>query len=248
MEFFGQPVVQLHQQADVTEFIAALRGRVFDLLIFDTLSLCFIGGDETSNDMTTLVDGADRIRRETHAAILIVHHMPLSGDNPRGHTSLLCNIECGLKVTKVTKGKPEATLRFSKQKDGPDNESIGFRLSKRVKSCAVEVITASPRPEQRSPRIASISDHEVLKPSTRRAFLALAPSTSTIVDSAMWKRDAGFKSPSTFYGAVKDLERLGYVLPLCRRDRSFKLTAEGVMARHALSSNESNSQKDTINQ
>ena len=51
------------------------------LIIFDTLARCMVGGDENSPlDMGRAVAAADRVRVETGAAVLLVHH-PTKANN-----------------------------------------------------------------------------------------------------------------------------------------------------------------------
>jgi hypothetical protein len=45
------------------------------LVVIDTLARCFVGGDENSaQEMGRFIDGVETVKRETGAAILVVHH------------------------------------------------------------------------------------------------------------------------------------------------------------------------------
>ena len=86
----AEPVNLFHPD-DVAEFLNKLQPLENSprLVVIDTLAWCMNGADENSNgDMTQIVTSADRIRRETGATLLLVHHTPRSGRNPRGASAL----------------------------------------------------------------------------------------------------------------------------------------------------------------
>lgn len=66
-----------------------LKGRV-DLLVVDTLARCMIGADENdAGDVSLAIDHLDYIRRETGAAVLILHHSTKGNISvERGSTAL----------------------------------------------------------------------------------------------------------------------------------------------------------------
>jgi putative DNA primase/helicase len=86
-----QPLM-LRDPARVEAFVSDVTA-VFPeprLIVIDTLSRCFGGGDENSpSDMGSFVAGVDQLRT-TGAAVLVIHHTGKSGKNPtpRGHYSL----------------------------------------------------------------------------------------------------------------------------------------------------------------
>lgn len=72
----------------VASFIASIRSFKPILIILDTLARCLVGGDENSaKDVGLFVEGCDEIRRQTNAAVLVVHHTGKSG-NYRGSSAL----------------------------------------------------------------------------------------------------------------------------------------------------------------
>lgn len=95
---------------------ARLPGRgVF--IVVDTLARVFGGGDENSaGDMGVVVKGLDRVREETDASIMIVHH---SGKDTtkgaRGSGSLRAAVDTEIEVIEEGKGPRHAVIR--KQRD-----------------------------------------------------------------------------------------------------------------------------------
>lgn len=75
---------------DALQDIAAEAGTPLALVAFDTLSRSIPGGDENSaQDMTRVIQCADRIRDELKASTAFVHHSGKdAGKGARGHSAL----------------------------------------------------------------------------------------------------------------------------------------------------------------
>lgn len=87
LAFILRSVPMLDQMA-VATFIAAIRSFKPVLVILDTMARCLVGGDENSaKDVGVFIEGCDEIRRQTGAAVLVVHHTGKSG-NYRGSSAL----------------------------------------------------------------------------------------------------------------------------------------------------------------
>jgi hypothetical protein len=101
------------------------------MVVVDTLSQFFSGGDEVSPDMTQFVSNMRRIAQTTGAAVLIVHHTNVGGERERGHTSLRCNVEVMFKVEAQVKNYQIRgfTLVNDKQKDDPTAKPIQCSLN-----------------------------------------------------------------------------------------------------------------------
>jgi len=98
------------------------------LIVVDTLSRAFGGGDENSSaDMTGFVANCDWVRDRTGCHVMLVHH---SGKDKskggRGHSSLLGAVDTELEITRADDGL--RTLRVTKQRDGVDGQTFAFRL------------------------------------------------------------------------------------------------------------------------
>lgn len=144
------PIADLQRLALVLEQLHAKWGSIA-LLVIDTLSASFGGGDENGPDMANFVANVNRLRAPYQAAALIVHHQPLATDNhkrPRGHGSLLGAVDTALHVTGDSNA-PARRLHCVKQKDDAPGPDILFKLlsveighddddGEPVRSCVIE--------------------------------------------------------------------------------------------------------------
>lgn len=125
----------LDPEADTPRLIEAIRhvasqsGHPTKLVVIDTLSRAFAGGNEnTSEDMGALVMNMDRIRTETGACVLFVHHCGKdAARGARGHSSLLAAIDTEIEVT-ADEDTGERTAHVAKQRDLTKGSKFGFRL------------------------------------------------------------------------------------------------------------------------
>lgn len=162
-------VVDLYGNTDhVTALIAEIRhwstrlSAPLELVVIDTFSAATPGADENSaKDMTAVLARCERIRKETGAAVLIVHHMNASGEKPRGHTSIFANLDSVLICRKCEVGEGKGAvpmvdadrrevreLSIGKAKDGEASAKFRFVLrsieigtnkyGKPVTSCIVD--------------------------------------------------------------------------------------------------------------
>jgi len=98
------------------------------LVVIDTLSRAMAGGEENSSeDMGLFVRNADRIRAETGAHVLIVHH---SGKDQtrgaRGHSLLRAATDTEIEITADESGTRRASVK--KQRDLSTEGDYAFRL------------------------------------------------------------------------------------------------------------------------
>lgn len=88
---FLPEAVQMLDGDDVDGLITAIKGlpQPPKLIVVDTLARSFVGADENAaKDAGRLVAAADRIRHETDAAILFLHHCGKKGVDERGSSAL----------------------------------------------------------------------------------------------------------------------------------------------------------------
>lgn len=86
---FWIEAVNLLDTGAVAEFIETVRPLAPALIVIDTLARCLVGGDENSaRDMGLAVAAVDVIRRETGAAVELVHHTTKQGNTERGSGAL----------------------------------------------------------------------------------------------------------------------------------------------------------------
>ena len=91
------------------------------LVFMDTFSRAMAGYDENSGaDMMAIVGGMDRIRRETGACVLVVHHSGKdTKQGARGHSSLLCAVDTEIRVSRAKDDGALIEINATKQRDLP---------------------------------------------------------------------------------------------------------------------------------
>jgi len=99
------------------------------LLVIDTLSKTFGGGDENGADMAAYMSNISRAFETYDCLRLLVHHQPWGPDvkRPRGHSSLLGAVDAAIHVSSDDSSQNRELL-VTKQKDGEDGQIIGFKL------------------------------------------------------------------------------------------------------------------------
>lgn len=104
-----------------------------ELVVIDTLSTATPGADENSSkDIGPVLARCERIAVECNCAVMLVHHMNSGGQKPRGHTSILANLDSVLKVEKMEEmDNDRRTIReieIAKEKDGESGKKWRFVL------------------------------------------------------------------------------------------------------------------------
>jgi hypothetical protein len=126
--FIAQPVTLGPPANDLSDLVEAARGMVADLIVVDTLARTFGAGDEnTAQDMGRFVANLDRLREETGAHVLVIHHGRKDGGDLRGSGALAGAADLIVKVEKGAGAEPSvATIEAAK--DDADGRSFAFRL------------------------------------------------------------------------------------------------------------------------
>lgn len=150
--------------ADIDAVISLVKEQMFamgeavQLIVIDTVARAMAGGNENDGeDVSRLVGGADRIREETGAHVLLIHHTGKeSTKGARGHSSLRAAVDTEIEVTsddsnihvaKVTKQRDLATkgqrfaARFVSVELGID------QWGKPTTACALEDVDSSEVPQ-----------------------------------------------------------------------------------------------------
>lgn len=191
--------VHLLERSSVVRFIAEVQ-REFPgpvLIIFDTLARCMVGGDENSaKDMGIAMDALDRIRRETGAAVLPLHHARHDGEKERGSTALRGAVD-----TMISIKSDGATLKIAceKQKDAPPFATFEATL-KPVETS--RVITTKHAWE---------SDARIPTETHRKMAVTLSDFQHAGGATATKWLAAGKVPQTSFYRYVKQLLEWGYV-------------------------------------
>jgi len=152
----------LDPDADTERLINTIKaaqariGRPVKLVVIDTLSRALAGGNENApDDMGALVMNMDRVRAETGACVLFVHHSGKdAAKGARGHSSLRAAIDSEFEV--VADADTDArSATVVKQRDMPKGAVFGFRLEQitlgfnqhgePVTTCTVQSQMASPK-------------------------------------------------------------------------------------------------------
>jgi RecA-family ATPase len=99
------------------------------LVVIDTLNRVMAGGNENdSQDMGALIRNGDRIREQTGAHLMFVHHGGKDRDRKtRGHSSFFGALDTAIEIT-VSETTGNRTGKVRKQKDGEDGITFAFRL------------------------------------------------------------------------------------------------------------------------
>lgn len=116
------------------------NGR-FDIIVFDTLARCMIGGDEnTQKDAAVVIGSFDVIREELAVkgkgpALLVVHHATKHDNNMRGSSVFAGAADLILGIRRIGR---ERIIETVGGKDVPDSWSRKFQLAQLRTTCVVE--------------------------------------------------------------------------------------------------------------
>jgi hypothetical protein len=119
----------LHGEQDIQDVLAAAREmKDIALIVVDTLAVTMGGGDENGpEDMGRYVANIKRIKAETGAAVLIVHHGGKDETRGmRGHSSLVAAIDAELivELVEAAPGQPTRILKSGKLREGVSNADL----------------------------------------------------------------------------------------------------------------------------
>jgi len=115
--------VRLDQPASVAEYIKA-DPTPCDVTFFDTLNRNMEGHESDTQDMTRVVAGCDRVRRELRTAVIVVHHTGVEQGRARGSTVLIGAVDTSLRITRKA---GSVSLLVEAQRAGPDGEALYFQ-------------------------------------------------------------------------------------------------------------------------
>ncbi len=124
--FWPEPVI-LRDPASVDAFLTAIHAVGPAAIFIDPLASCMVGLEESSTgDMTIAVEALNRIRRETGAAIQIVHHTGWNDTHERGSSVLRAACRIVMKLSLDDTGL--MTMTCEKANNGKPFEARYFRL------------------------------------------------------------------------------------------------------------------------
>ncbi len=121
---FLPEAVQLGDPAQIDQVVAIVADRHIDLVVFDTRARCTVGLEENSaTDQGRAIAGADRIRAETGATVLTVHHATKNAGTARGSSAWQGAVWSELAVTYDDEAR-QATVRAAKHKDARSGHTL----------------------------------------------------------------------------------------------------------------------------
>lgn len=97
------------------------------MIVVDTLSRTFGGGDEIGSDMVSYINNVGRLQHAFQCTTMVIHHRPKDSTNetPRGHGSLWG--ACDTIILVEDKGGPKQA-KVTKQKDAEPADPVVFDL------------------------------------------------------------------------------------------------------------------------
>lgn len=132
--------VNLMDAGDVGRFLEIVRPCGAVAIVLDTFARCLIGGDENSaRDVGLAIAQCDRIRTETGALVLLVHHARKDGASERGSGALRGAADV---MMALTKADDLLTLSCEKAKDSSPFEPIDLRLVQDTESGSCYILAA----------------------------------------------------------------------------------------------------------
>lgn len=153
----------LANDGDLGKVIETIRiasgrfGMPVRMVVVDTLSRTFGGGDEVGSDMVSYVNNVGRIQAAYECTTMVIHHRPKDSANetPRGHGSLWGACDTVILVNDFGTYKE---AKVTKQKDAEAGDPIHFTLSvvelgkdekgRAVTSCVVIPAETAPAKQQ----------------------------------------------------------------------------------------------------
>ncbi|MPZ57976.1 MAG: AAA family ATPase [Rhizobiales bacterium] len=164
-----EPIDLCRSDADAKLLIQRIRELPpgppdLELIVVDTLSRALSGGNENdSSDMGKFVAHCDRLRLETKAHVMVIHHAGKDDSRgARGHSLLKAAADTEIEVSKSETGIATATV--AKQRDHRTGDTFAFRLmsveigqdveGKSVTSCVV--VAADAPIKSAAPKTASM--------------------------------------------------------------------------------------------
>jgi len=114
------------------EAIQAAKEKIggdIKLVVIDTLARALAGGNENGpEDMGALVLNADRVRQETGAHVMFIHHSGKdTAKGSRGHSSLRAATDTEIEVVRQ-EGSEIGSVEVRKQREMEYGGNLGFRL------------------------------------------------------------------------------------------------------------------------
>jgi len=116
-----------HVEAFIKSIIEYAKGKLYDVIVIDTLSLAALGAEENSNtDMAQLLGYVAYIAQQLNTSIILIHHANKT-DGYRGAVAIKGNVDCMFKVS-LAPGGNIGILQCDKLRDGKPFDERRYRL------------------------------------------------------------------------------------------------------------------------
>lgn len=224
--------VQLREARHMTELRRTIGGlpEAPVLVIYDTFSRCFVGGEENSaTDVGEAFAALERLRDDTGAAQLVVHHTNKAGDVERGSSSFRASTDTMLSLKEEN---DRLLLTCEAQKETAEFAPIVVQLTPHLESLVVTIGKQPTGPGTRAMALLQI-------------LVTYFPSGAAAVTE--WSKAAAFPD-STFYRCRGELLNFGMVAEVKGGStKRFAATPEGRIALSRFTESE-NSQPNSQSQ
>ncbi len=193
------------------------------LVIVDTLSQFFGGGDENGADMAQFVQACRSLSQSHQTAVLIVHHTNAGGGRERGNSALRGNTDVMFGVKAIEKDSKIVGLevRNDKHRDDPKQNALAVSLSTAKESLVVSGLIPTLLPSTAT-KIVAVTD-EKLKDLLLCA-MAVEDTEKELLPLDLWQMTSP-QPTRTFYRNLHKLKNLKLVKAAGRG--FYKLTDSG---------------------
>ncbi len=212
--YFLPHAVAFLEDVEVEALIEAIRTlpETPKVIVVDTVARCLVGGEENSaKDMGLFVANADRLRQETGALIVMVHHTGKAGKGMRGSSALPAALDT---IIAVQRTGDAISVRSEKQKDAEEFATITLAATPVEIGSGGSSVVLTPAAGR-----AAMHGYDRKAETALRVLAELGPDGATATE---WKRacEAVGLSPSSYNRARQ---------ALIERDRVVRLEqAQGV--------------------
>ena len=128
VEWLDLPL-ELHdpEGIDPDGLAAYVKEEGFTVVIVDTQARYTAGMEENSNsEVGVLVRNLDRLKQAVGACILLIHHVTIGTDRPRGASALNGAIDTEMILVSAGGGRGVVKLQNPKQKNAAEHADLGF--------------------------------------------------------------------------------------------------------------------------
>jgi hypothetical protein len=213
----GEAVQFLDEQYETFLKVLASLAVQPILIIFDTLARCSVGADENSSkDMGRVIQAADRLRKQTGATVVVIHHATKAKDKEKGAAAVRGSsawhgaVDTLLEVTGDAANK--VSIACEKQKEAERFSPIVFELevvkvnlggvSEPVSGCRLKLSSGGVSPSR--PRDRETPASLAILKTLEESFRSKSVTATTLRETARVPK-------STFYKTLQRLVERGEV-------------------------------------